>query len=100
VGIRSEEVVIIRPGRPIGDDLQENLFDARIVDILGFGGTHTLTVAIAESDTHLDVELPNCAFRDLGYAVGDRLRIALRRRSLWTLPMHSDSDLEDPHAQL
>jgi ABC-type Fe3+/spermidine/putrescine transport system ATPase subunit len=100
VGIRSEEVVIIRPGRPIGDELQENLFDARVVDILGFGGTHTLTVAITGSGLHLDVELPNCAFRDLGYAVGDPLRIALRRRSLWTLPIHSASTSEVDHAQL
>lgn len=91
VGIRSEEVVIIRPDRPLGADLQENLFEARVVDILGFGGTHTLTVAIADSGLHLDVELPNCAFRDLGYTVGDPLRIALRRRSLWTLPMNSAS---------
>ncbi|MCM2264779.1 MAG: ABC transporter ATP-binding protein [Desulfuromonadales bacterium] len=91
VGIRSEEVVIIRPDRPIGNDLLDNLFDARVVDILGFGGTHTLTVAIADSGVRLDVELPNCAFRDLGYAVGDSLRIALRRRSLWTLPMNSSS---------
>jgi ABC-type Fe3+/spermidine/putrescine transport system ATPase subunit len=93
-GIRSEEVVIIRPDRPLGADLQDNLFAARVVDILGFGGTHTLTVAIADSGVHLDVELPNCAFRDLGYAVGDPLRIALRRRSLWTLPLSADTPKE------
>ena len=100
VGIRSEEVIIIRPGRPIGDDLLENLFDAHVVDILGFGGTHTLTVAIAGSDVTVDVELPNCAYRDLGYTVGDSLQIALRRRSLWTLPMNADSASEVSHAQL
>lgn len=86
VGIRSEEVVIIRPGRPLGADLRENLFSARIVDILGFGGSHTLTVTVADSGVDLDVELPNCAFRDLGYAIGEPLQIALRRRSLWVLP--------------
>jgi len=89
VGIRSEEVTIIRPGRPLGPDLQENLFKARIVDILGFGGTHTLTVAIADSGGHVDVELPNCAFRDLGFIIGNRLQIALRQRSLWTLPLNN-----------
>jgi len=99
VGIRSEEVTIIRPGRPIGPDLQENLFEAKVIDILGFGGTHTLTVAVTDSEIHLDVELPNCAFRDLGYAIGDRLRIALRRRSLWTLPLVS-STREVDNAQL
>ncbi len=100
VGIRSEEIVIIRPDRPLGADLQDNLFAARVVDILGFGGTHTLTVAIVDSGVHLNVELPNCAFRDLGYAVGDPLRIALRRRSLWTLPINSAAPKEAVHAQL
>lgn len=100
VGIRSEEVTIIRPGRPLGTDLQDNLFDAQIVDILGFGGTHTLTVIVADSGVHLDVELPNCAFRDLGYTIGDHLQIALRRRSLWSLPLNPASALELNHAQL
>jgi ABC-type Fe3+/spermidine/putrescine transport system ATPase subunit len=104
VGIRSEEVTIIRPGRPLGPDLQENLFDARIVDILGFGGTHTLTVVIAGSGVPLDVELPNCAFRDRGYAIGDHLQIALRRRSLWSLPLNRASGSAPPqesgHAEL
>jgi ABC-type Fe3+/spermidine/putrescine transport system ATPase subunit len=100
VGIRSEEVVIIRPDRPLGADLRENLFDAQIVDILGFGGTHTLTVAIADSRACLDVALPNCAFRDLGYSVGDDVQISLRRRSLWMLPMSSGVPKEDDHVQL
>jgi ABC-type Fe3+/spermidine/putrescine transport system ATPase subunit len=87
VGIRSEEIVIIRPGKPLGDDLRENLLAAQVVDILGFGGTHTLTVAVADGRLQLNVELPNCAFRDLGYQIGDRLQLALRRRSLWCLPL-------------
>lgn len=87
VGIRSEEVVIIRAGKPLGDDLRENLLAAQIVDILGFGGTHTLTVAVDGCQLQLNVELPNCAFRDLGYQIGDRLQLALRRRSLWCLPL-------------
>lgn len=100
VGIRSEEVVIIRPGRPVGDDLQENLFAARVVDILGFGGSHTLHVATEAGGLKIDVELPNCAFRDLGFAIGDPLQIALRRRSLWTLPLTSVTPQEVDHAQL
>ncbi len=83
--IRSEEVVIIRPNRPIGNELRQNLFDGRIVDILGLGGNHILTVEISDG-VRLNAELPNCAFRDLGYAVGDPIRIALRSRSLWILP--------------
>ncbi len=44
--IRAEEVVIIRPNKPIGPELQDNLFQGTLRDILAFGGTHTLTVGI------------------------------------------------------
>jgi len=86
-GIRSEEVVSIRPGKPLGLELQENLFQATVADILAFGGTHTLCVKLQESEVTIDVELPNCAMRDLGYAIGDDLQICLRKRSLWTIPL-------------
>jgi len=86
-GIRSEEVVIIRPNKPIGPELQENLFRANVTDILAFGGTHTLCIKLQGSNTTIDVELPNCAMRDLGYAIGDDLQICLRKQSLWTIPL-------------
>lgn len=87
VGIRSEEVIVIRPDRPLGAELQDNLFHARVEDILGFGGTHTLCLRLKNSHVGVDVELPNCAMRDLGYAIGDHLQICLRKRSLWALPL-------------
>jgi ABC-type Fe3+/spermidine/putrescine transport system ATPase subunit len=87
VGIRSEEVMVIRPDRPIGPELRDNLFHATVDDILVFGGTHTLSVRLQDSSVAVDVELPNCAMRDLGYAVGDPLQVCLRKRSLWTIPM-------------
>lgn len=101
VGIRSEEVMVIRPDRPIGPDLQDNLFHARVEDILIFGGTHTLCVRLQDSDITVDVELPNCAMRDLGYTIGDRLRVCLRKRSLWTIPLPADPPAgEATHDQL
>lgn len=86
-GIRAEEVMVIRPNKPIGPELQDNLFHATVDDILVFGGTHTLCVRLKESGVTVDVELPNCAMRDLGYAVGDDLQVCLRKRSLWTIPL-------------
>ncbi len=85
-GIRSEEVIVIRPNKPIGPELQNNLFYATVSDILVFGGTHTLSVKLNDSEINVDVELPNCAMRDLGFATGDPLQICLRKRSLWTIP--------------
>lgn len=89
-GIRSEEVVIIRPNKPIGPELQQNLFHAKVNDILVFGGTHTLCVTLNDSNIMVDVELPNCAMRDLGYSIGDELQVCLRKRSLWTIPLNDN----------
>ncbi len=87
VGIRSEEVVIIRHNKPIGPELQENLFNGAVIDILAFGGTHILRVQLQNTNATVDVELPNCAMRDLGYAIGDNLQVCLRKTSLWTIPL-------------
>lgn len=89
-GIRSEEVVIIRPNKPLGPELQDNLFEATVGDALVFGGTHTLCVTLGGSNVAVDVELPNCAMRDLGYVVGDTLHICLRKSSLWTIRAEND----------
>lgn len=96
-GIRSEEVVIIRPDKPIGPELRENLFQARVTDILAFGGTHTLCVQLLDSALSVDVELPNCAMRDLGYTIGDTLQVCLRKRSLWTIPLPGRSCFQEDH---
>ena len=87
-GIRSEEVIVIRPNKPIGPELQDNLFRASVADILVFGGTHTLCVKLEGAGLSVDVELPNCAMRDLGYSIGDDLQVCLRKRSLWTIPLN------------
>lgn len=100
-GIRSEEVMVIRPNKPIGPELQDNLFHATVKDILVFGGTHTLCVKLSDSNITVDVELPNCAMRDLGYDIGDDLQVCLRKRSLWTIPMSCEpSTKENVHADL
>ena len=100
-GIRAEEVVIIRPNKPIGPELKDNLFQGTVADILVFGGTHTLSVQLQGSEVTVDVELPNCAMRDLGYGIGDTLQVCLRKQSLWTIPLPGQHRLQEDHdAQL
>lgn len=93
--IRAEEVVIIRPNKPIGPELQDNLFHCVLEDILAFGGTHTLTVCIANSSVTINIELPNCAMRDFGFKIGDELQISLRQRSLWSIKMDTNKESTD-----
>ncbi|MDT8444004.1 MAG: ABC transporter ATP-binding protein [Desulfuromonadales bacterium] len=96
-GIRSEEVIVIRPNKPIGPELQDNLFHATVDDILVFGGTQTLCVKLHNSGVAVEVDLPNCAMRDLGYTVGDTLRVCLRKHSLWTIPLIETALLREGH---
>lgn len=100
-GIRSEEVMVIRPNKPIGPELRDNLFKAIVDDILVFGGTQTLCVRLNGSNITVDVDLPNCAMRDLGYTIGDELQISLRKRSLWTIPLPCEFSAEEKnHAHI
>jgi ABC-type Fe3+/spermidine/putrescine transport system ATPase subunit len=97
----NNEVMVIRPNKPIGPELQDNLFQATVSDILVFGGTHTLCVKLNDSNVTVDVELPNCAMRDLGYSIGDELQVSLRKRSLWTISTPCDFSLqEETHADI
>jgi ABC-type Fe3+/spermidine/putrescine transport system ATPase subunit len=85
-GIRAEEVIVIRPGRPLTDALRENLFDCTVVDIYGKGGSHAVFVQPRESGQVIEMEIPNCAFRDLGIEKGGSLLVCLKKKSLWVLP--------------
>jgi ABC-type Fe3+/spermidine/putrescine transport system ATPase subunit len=85
-GIRPEEVMVIRPGRPLTDALRENLFDCTVVDIYGKGGSHAVFVQPRESEQVIEMEIPNCAFRDLAIDRGASLLVCLKKKSLWVLP--------------
>lgn len=40
--IRPEEVIVIRPGKALGDRVQDNVLDGEILDVVGKGSTHVL----------------------------------------------------------
>lgn len=85
-GIRGEEVIIIRPGRPIPNWLMENRFMATVNDIYLKGGSHAVLTRLENHPIDIEVEIPNCAFRDMAVSTGDRLDLCLRSQSLWLLP--------------
>lgn len=90
VGIRNEEVTLVRPNRPMRKELLENLFDGTIIDIFGFGGFHTLVLQLHGYQVDIELDLPNCAFRDLGLNIGHQVQVSLRTHCLWILPEDDD----------
>lgn len=89
-GIRGEEVIILRAGRPVPDWLQINRFDAVVTDVCQKGGQHAVFVKLDENALELELEIPNCAFRDLHIKSGERLDICLKKPAIWVIPDTAD----------
>lgn len=89
-GIRGEEVIILRAGRPVPDWLQINRFDAVVTDVCQKGGQHAVFVHLDEYALELELEIPNCAFRDLNIKSGERLDICLKKPAIWVIPSPDD----------
>ena len=85
-GIRGEEVIIIRPDRPVPAWLQDNRFLSTVTDIYLKGGTHAVLTRLNDYPVDIEVEIPNCAFRDMNINCGDQLDLCLKMQSLWLLP--------------
>ena len=85
-GIRGEEVIIIRPDRSVPAWLQANRFMATVNDIYLKGGSHAVLTRLNDYSVDIEVEIPNCAFRDMAINCGDQLDLCLKMQSLWLLP--------------
>lgn len=86
VCIRPEEIVIIRKDKEIGGKVQDNIFTGEITSTIGRGTTHILFLRMADGDALLKVELPNFVLRKLGLEVGKRIRVSLKKESIWIIP--------------
>ncbi len=84
--IRPEEVHIIRPDRPLGPKVQENLFDARIEKRIRTPGGYVLTACIDGLERPVEIHVSNCAFDDMGLGTTSKVRISLKAESLWFIP--------------
>ncbi len=84
--IRPEEVIIIRPDRPLDYRVQDNIIEGEIASITGKGSTQIMFLKTGSGDTLLKIELPNFVVRKLSLAKGGRIRVSLKKESLWVIP--------------
>src|SRR3989304_178190 len=84
--IRPEEVLIIRPDRPLDHRVQYNIIEGEIVSITGKGSTQIMFLKTGSGDTLLKIELPNFVIRKLSLDKGRRIRVSLKKESLWGIP--------------
>jgi molybdate transport system ATP-binding protein len=86
--IRPEEVMVIRPDRPLRPGLQENVVEGWLVGEIDRGPTHTLffkTDGVSSRDYDLEVLLPHHAWLRLGLVVGQRVTVSLKRSAVHVL---------------
>jgi len=86
VVIRPEEIQIIRPDRPLGPKVRENLFDGRIEKRIPTSGGYVLTARIEGLKTPVEIHLSNCAFDDLNLGSRSSVQVSLKAESLWLIP--------------
>jgi ABC-type Fe3+/spermidine/putrescine transport system ATPase subunit len=84
--LRPEEVMILRPGKPVKESLRGNIFGGEIERILDRGTHRWVLFRPSGLDVHLEVNLPNYVFRNLGLQEGQDIQVAMRRESFWVIP--------------
>ncbi|MBI5237728.1 MAG: ABC transporter ATP-binding protein [Deltaproteobacteria bacterium] len=83
--IRPEEIPIIRQDRVILTH-DGNVVEGVISSITGRGTSHILFVKVGAGDTFLKIEAPNFVARKLSLATGKRIRVLLKKESVWVIP--------------
>lgn len=85
-GIRPEEVMIIRPDRPIDKKVQDNMLEGEVLTTLGKGASHTIFLKMKNSDATLKIEIPNFVYRKLKLSKGKAITVSLKKESIWIIP--------------
>jgi ABC-type sugar transport system ATPase subunit len=83
--IRSEEVMIVREGKPVKDTLKRNIIDGDIIDVVDRGRHHVIYFQTKEGNIPFEISIPSYVFRNLNLSPGKKVRVALRDESLWVM---------------
>ena len=85
-GIRPEEIMIIRPDRPIDKKVQDNILKGEVLTTLGKGASHTIYFKVKDRDATLKIEIPNFVYRKLKLSKGKIITVSLKKESIWIIP--------------
>lgn len=91
-GIRPEEIMIIRPDKPIDKKVQDNILEGEILTTLGKGVSHTVFFKVKDKPATLKIEIPNFAYRKLKLNKGKTITVSLKKESIWIIPERQGKD--------
>jgi ABC-type Fe3+/spermidine/putrescine transport system ATPase subunit len=78
LGVRAEEVMFVKPDRPIRSGRDFNVLEGILVEILEKGPTHSLVIREETSGQSLRMELPNFLYRRYEFQEGQRMGVRIR----------------------
>jgi len=91
LGVRAEEVMLVKPDKPIRRGRDFNIIEGTVVEVLEKGATHTVVMHESLSKHPMIMEIPNFLYRryDLseGQTRSEERRVGKECRSRWS-PYH------------
>ena len=84
--VRPEEIPVLRKDKVIEPRVADNILDCEISSMVARGTTHTLFLKVGTGAALLKVELPNFVLKKLALAIGERIRVSLKKESIWIIP--------------
>lgn len=76
--VRPEDIMIIRSGKPLRENIRENLFDGSVVDRVDRGGMHSIGVEL-EAGPRVQIDVPDHAYRRLSMDTREEVTVSFKR---------------------
>jgi ABC-type Fe3+/spermidine/putrescine transport system ATPase subunit len=78
LGVRAEEVMFVKPDKPIREGRDFNVLNGVLKEVLEKGPTHTLVISEEASGQPISMELPNFLYRRYEFQEGQRVGVRIR----------------------
>lgn len=78
LGVRAEEIMFVKPDRPIRSGRGFNVLEGTLIEILEKGPTHSLVINEETSGQTLRMELPNFLYRRYEFKEGQQMGVRIR----------------------
>lgn len=97
IGIRPEDVIVVRKNRKLEGDVAQNLLHGVIVEDKAQGFDHLLAFAIQSSernDQHLYVRIPHPVYLKLNLTLGEKRVLSIKPSSFHIFPYHESQPVK------
>lgn len=84
--IRPEEIMILKEGRPVKQNLNGNVFTGEIIRIVEKGAEHALFFKQSQDNYDFEISMSNLAYRSLQVRERQLVRVAFKWESIWLIP--------------